>query len=94
MMYSPYAVMKNGTIRAMTHTTMTNGVSNVAGVNTDSSLVEPLLSSDPSQQQQQGKNMETGKAFPEPNIHFCMTLVYLEAIGLYGFIVALLLISL
>jgi F0F1-type ATP synthase membrane subunit c/vacuolar-type H+-ATPase subunit K len=68
-----------------------NNNSNNSNANADSSLVEPLLLG--GSLDAQSKNTETRKAFPEPNIHFCMTLVYLEAIGLYGLIVALLLIS-
>ncbi len=57
--------------------------------NTDS-LVEPLLFG--SSDQRKNAVVESMKAFPESNIHFCFTLVYLEAIGLYGLIVAIVLI--
>lgn len=88
---SPYGFMNHRAVLRNSSSSSNNNNS-IDGENTNvsssSSLVEPLLSG-------QDKTTPTmlQQAFPEPNLHFCMTLVYLEAIGLYGFIVALALIS-
>ena len=92
---SPYGFMNHGAVLRNSSSSNNNNHHlhhSIDGENTNvsssSSLVEPLLSG-------QDKTTPTmlQQAFPEPNLHFCMTLVYLEAIGLYGFIVALALIS-
>jgi F0F1-type ATP synthase membrane subunit c/vacuolar-type H+-ATPase subunit K len=97
MLYAPpYAVStagnNNNNNNIIIRKNAMTGTNNMNDDNTteSASLVEPLLTNT-----QHKDNIETGiSTFPEPTIHFCMTLVYLEAIGLYGFIVALLLISL
>jgi ATP synthase proteolipid subunit len=56
-------------------------------------LEAPLISSmDRRTISSKGIPTTTVTSLPEPTIHFCMVLVYLEAIGLYGFIIALVLI--
>ena len=92
-LYSPNACVNKSISSGTAAATRTGNT----GSETDSvtvssnSLVEPLLFG--SSDQRKNAVVESMKEFPEPTIHFCMTLVYLEAIGLYGLIAALVLIG-